>query len=203
METTIHLIRHGETDWNREKRYQGQKDIPLNNVGRLQAKKLVKRLQNENMQIDAIYSSNLIRAKETADIIAEYLNKPVHLQEKVKERYFGRLEGLKLEDFKAEFPHINMNNVDQYDFFHVEPFNVFKQRMVEGVIEVAKKHINETIVIVSHGAAINTFLFDISNGALGSGITKIVNASITTITFNHRFLSWDIKEINDISHIGA
>ena len=203
METIIYLIRHGETDWNREKRYQGQQDIPLNDLGRKQAFQLAKRLLNERYKIDAVYSSNLLRAKETAEIIAHHFDLKVQVHEGLKERHFGLLEGTKLEDFKAKYPDLTMRDIDQYEFFRAEPFQSFKERMYNAVLEVAQNHMNGKILLISHGAAIHSFLHEITDGEFSSNSTKIVNTGITTIQYDYSNQKWSIIEINNVAHIGA
>ncbi|OEF99187.1 hypothetical protein BHF71_09745 [Vulcanibacillus modesticaldus] len=201
METTIYMIRHGETDWNRERRYQGQQDIPLNKIGELQAKRLAKRIFDDGIRLNAIYSSDLIRAKATAQKIADQFGLNVHTHIGLRERNFGRLEGIKLDELKAKHPEVDMRNIEHIGAYGVEPYDVFKSRIYKAVLDLCKKHINEDIVIVSHGAAINAFLHEISGGSLGPGRTRIVNTGITTITFDLLKLTWNIKEINDQSHL--
>jgi len=96
--TTFGLIRHGMTDWNKTGRLQGQNDVALNEEGRWQAKALALRLAREK-KWDAIVSSDLSRAVETAEIIAEYTGLgPVRLESRLRERTHGRLDGTTLEE---------------------------------------------------------------------------------------------------------
>lgn len=201
METNIYLIRHGQTDWNKDRRFQGQKDIPLNDFGKSQAEKLAEHFYNESIKVDAIYSSDLIRAKETAEIIANRYTMNVLVHAGLRERDFGLLEGVRIDELKEKYPDFNIGNLEELESFDIEPLDIFKSRIFKSLVELSKNHINENIAVVSHGAAINTFLDDISNGILGSGKTRIVNTSFTTIAFIHNGSSWNVKEVNNISHI--
>src|SRR5690625_4056591 len=87
----IGLIRHGETDWNKAKRSQGHSDIPLNHAGKQQAHRVGERLTNETW--DLIYSSDLQRAQQTAEIIQQYTNLPHYIDPRLRERHGGKIEG--------------------------------------------------------------------------------------------------------------
>src|SRR5947199_3660663 len=93
---TLLLIRHGETDWNAEHRWQGHADVPLNARGREQAKALAEELAPEG--IDAIYASDLSRARDTAEIVGERLGVPVVLDPDLREIDVGSREGLTGEE---------------------------------------------------------------------------------------------------------
>ena len=97
--TTLLLARHGETDWNREGRWQGGSDTSLNERGREQARELAQQLDS----VDAIYSSDLARAAETAAIIAGTLGVEVRVDPRLRERSFGDWEGLNAEEIEQRF----------------------------------------------------------------------------------------------------
>src|SRR5213078_2372373 len=90
--TTLLLVRHGETDWNAAGRLQGHTDRPLSDYGREQARRLADELSSEG--VDAIYTSDLARARETAEIVAERLHLPVVLDPDLREKNWGTWEGL-------------------------------------------------------------------------------------------------------------
>ncbi|HWH04956.1 MAG TPA: histidine phosphatase family protein, partial [Gaiellaceae bacterium] len=100
--TTIVLARHGETDWNREQRFQGHADRPLNELGREQARELAERLRND--RIDAVYSSPLVRALETAETVAAALGLPVETREALREVDVGSWEGLSRDEIEERHP---------------------------------------------------------------------------------------------------
>lgn len=99
--TTLFIFRHGETDWNAEQRFQGHMDIPLNEKGRTQARQLISRLQMD--QIEAILSSDLSRAVETAQIVATHLNISVYQSSGLREAHLGLAQGLTVEEIQAKF----------------------------------------------------------------------------------------------------
>jgi 2,3-bisphosphoglycerate-dependent phosphoglycerate mutase len=105
MPTRIILARHGETDWNRERRWQGHSDRPLNDTGREQAETLAAQLADE--PIAAVYSSDLVRAHETARIVAERLGLDVVAVPGLRERRFGSWEGLHDVEVERRFPGIH------------------------------------------------------------------------------------------------
>ncbi len=201
METIVYLVRHGETDWNRERRFQGQKDIPLNQYGKRQANKLADYFVIKKFSIDSIYSSDLKRAVLTAEFIAMKLNHIVHVHYGLRERNFGDLEGKKIDDIKQHNPGINLANIDQYKDLNIEEYNAFKSRIYHTILNISENHIGDQVVIVCHGAAINAFLHEVSEGNMGSGKTKIDNTSITTVVYNHRKSQWKIENVNDLTHI--
>src|SRR6185437_6606991 len=97
--TTLLLVRHGETDWNAERRYQGHADVPLNDRGVEQARELAEQLAGE--RIDAIYSSDLSRAHATAEIVGERLGVPVVTDPDLREIDVGAVEGLTFEESRS------------------------------------------------------------------------------------------------------
>lgn len=94
------LVRHGESAWNKERRYQGQQDVPLSPLGRLQAERLRERLAGE--RIDTVYASDLVRAAETAETIAQGRCLTIQKCPELREAYFGEWEGLTFEDVAAK-----------------------------------------------------------------------------------------------------
>ena len=98
-EARICLIRHGETAWNAELRIQGHRDLPLNGSGLAQAEALAGRLAGQ--RFDALYSSDLLRARQTAQPLADVLGLPVRLEPELRERHFGCCEGKTREEILA------------------------------------------------------------------------------------------------------
>jgi probable phosphoglycerate mutase len=100
--TTILLARHGETDWNRERRWQGRADRPLNDTGRTQARQLAEVLASR--EIDAVYASDLLRARETAEIVADRLGLPVGLDPGLREVDVGDWAGRLASEIERDDP---------------------------------------------------------------------------------------------------
>ena len=102
MPTTLVLVRHGETDWNRERRYQGHADTPLNTAGRRQARELATILRSDGLS--AVYTSPLRRASETATIVAAELGLEARELEALREIDVGDWQGLTVDEVRAQFP---------------------------------------------------------------------------------------------------
>ncbi|UQN05788.1 histidine phosphatase family protein [Deinococcus sp. QL22] len=102
--TEFWVVRHGESTWNADGRYQGQTDVPLSHIGILQAASLAERLTG--LHFDAVYTSDLVRASQTADAVAERLlgNPPVQADPGLREIDVGELSGLVIADIRARFP---------------------------------------------------------------------------------------------------
>lgn len=102
--TTVYLIRHGETDWNMQGRWQGHVDVPLNEIGYRQARLLANRLARDGVRFEAIYSSDLARAYQTAWEIGTVLKVPVQLLPALREIDTGRWSGLTTDEVRTQFP---------------------------------------------------------------------------------------------------
>ncbi|HTL11109.1 MAG TPA: histidine phosphatase family protein [Bdellovibrionota bacterium] len=97
----IFVFRHGETDWNREGRFQGHTDVPLNEVGRAQARSLIRALEGRGLE--AVLASDLSRATETGQIVADALGIPLHTHSGLREAHLGDAQGLTFEQIEARF----------------------------------------------------------------------------------------------------
>lgn len=168
--TRIIFVRHGETDWNVARRYQGQTDIPLNDKGIYQAQLAAKRLAGE--PIAAVYASDLQRAVYTAEVIAKEHQLTVTPMAEFREISFGEWEG-------SCFASLDTGAREQIDKIFTDPANIevpggenFQQvqaRAVRGIEQLIAKHPDETVLVVSHGAAIRTILCH----ALGMSLANV------------------------------
>ncbi|WP_438449285.1 histidine phosphatase family protein [Gorillibacterium sp. sgz5001074] len=150
--TTIGLIRHGITDWNQEGRMQGRNDIPLNDEGRRQAELLGRRMAGETW--DAVYSSDLSRAKETAEIIVKHMGTTLNgLDSRLAERGFGQLEGTTEQDRLKRWGEA-WRTLD----LGAENKGEVVKRTLAFLDELHQKHPEQRILIVSHGAVIGSLL---------------------------------------------
>lgn len=203
----IFLIRHGETLWNKETRYQGQLDIPLSKEGEQQAWKLANVFREE--KIEAIYSSDLTRAINTAKIINKFHNKKVAITPLLRELCFGKWEGKTYEELMKE-------EKDEYTKWLDNPFclqppggeslSELINRVDYILSEMARSHKgNKNILVVTHGGPIKAVI----SAILGINTEaffkiKIGNASITEIVVEE---DGDIKKnafivkINDTCHL--
>lgn len=187
----IYLVRHGETDWNLAGRLQGSTDIPLNDQGKQSALKTAQYFKANDIAIRCIVTSPLTRARQTAQIIADVLAIPVIEQQALTERCFGEAEGLTAEERVLKFP-------DQ-DIPGLEDIQVVRQRVWNVLQTLATTNADESIIIVSHGGVINAILSILSNGEIGTGITKLKNACLNHITYSNN--EWTIHSHNNILHL--
>ncbi|MDQ3940925.1 MAG: histidine phosphatase family protein [Actinomycetota bacterium] len=150
--TTVFLVRHGATDWNIEKRAQGTADIPLNETGRLQALHSAKELAD--FDFDAVYSSDLERAYDTAVVIAEQHGLEVTTDPAFREINQGDWTGLPVDEIRRRWP--DMWGPARH--YHARPGGESPQqvrtRALEGLKRVVQAHPDGAIVIVSHGGTI-------------------------------------------------
>jgi broad specificity phosphatase PhoE len=142
--TTILLARHGETDWNAERRVQGHTDRPLNEAGIAQARSLADELAGE--RIDAVYASDLARALDTARAVAEPRGLPVVPVHDLRERSFGTWEGLLDEEILDRFP--EAHNGPWGDDETPEELD---ERVVDALTDIAARHPEGQVLVVSHG----------------------------------------------------
>ena len=155
----VFFARHGETDWNAAGRWQGQTDVPLNDVGRAQAKALGERLRAEGIR--AIASSDLSRARETAEIVARELGLgPVTLEHAFRERAYGIFEGLTREECMTRYPEewkpLRGRSLARR-LPGVEPLESVAGRMLLGLRRAAER-MEHPALIVSHGRAIRSLV---------------------------------------------
>jgi alpha-ribazole phosphatase len=151
--TTILLARHGETDWNRDGRWQGHSNTSLNARGREQARELADEL---NEEIDVVYSSDLARARETAEIVAGRLGLDVRLDPRLRERGFGSWEGLtrsEIEERDAEAL-TRWRDGNGHGADDAEPYDAFAERMRGFLEDVLARHPGERVLVIAHGGSI-------------------------------------------------
>ncbi|WP_033170487.1 histidine phosphatase family protein [Selenomonas sp. ND2010] len=153
------FVRHGQTEWNVSGRYQGQSDVALSAAGVDQAEKLAANFPVAH--IDAIYSSDLIRARVTAETVAKRFALEVNLEPAFRELSFGDWEGLTYEQIVASWPDAMKNFLAHPDILnipHGESFPEVQQRAMSRLQELIQKHEGQTIMIAAHGAVLRTML---------------------------------------------
>jgi broad specificity phosphatase PhoE len=150
--TTLLLVRHGETEWNRTGRWQGHSDTPLNERGREQARDLARQLDGVN----ALYSSDLARARQTAEIVAAALDVDVRLDRRLRERRFGAWEGLTAVEIERDFAeaHRRWEAGEGFGADDAEPFDAFAARVTSFLDDVLRRHPGETVLVIGHGGSI-------------------------------------------------
>ena len=158
--TTILLVRHGETDWNRDARIQGQADPPLNERGREQARALARRLRRE--RLDAVYASDLERARETAEILAARLGMPVVVDPAFRELAFGSWEGHTVADVQARWPERAARWLETGEpaWEDGETHEELRRRVRAAVARLAATHAGGQVLLVAHGGPIRALLME-------------------------------------------
>jgi probable phosphoglycerate mutase len=151
--TTVLLARHGETDWNAERRWQGHADQPLNENGRAQARALGEALTGRG--IDHIYASDLSRAYETATIAAERLGLPVETDVELREVDVGDWAGRRMAEIEQSDPDAYARWRDGGKGWKGgESYEEMGARVIAALIRLAAKHPGETLLVVTHGGSI-------------------------------------------------
>jgi len=153
--TQFLLVRHGETDWNRDRRFQGHADPPLNETGREQARTLAAELARE--QLDAVYTSDLARANETAEIIARRLSVPIVVDAELREIDVGEWQGLTWPEIEERFPDGVRNWHERgHGWERGETYDALGERVVRALRRIGAKHPAGRILIVGHGGTVRS-----------------------------------------------
>ncbi|APC40473.1 histidine phosphatase family protein [Clostridium estertheticum] len=202
MNTTITLVRHGETNWNVLGKFQGCKDIILSNEGILQAQYLNERFQNK---FDYIYTSPLKRAHETAEIISKGSDIIPMIEPGIKEIDFGEWEGLTIKEVETNYP-------KELVLWRSDELNgpmcggeislkIASMRAKKAILKIATKHPGKKIIIVAHGGIIKAGLLGIFDLKM-TMYHKIIlgNTSVCKIIFDNE-LNPKIITLNDTSHL--
>ena len=205
--TDILLIRHGETAWNRLRRMQGHIDIGLNDEGQRQARSLARALQSEPPA--AIYASDLQRARNTAQAVADIHRLPVHIDSALRERCYGAFEGLMYDEISLQHPEafaLWQSRDPQARFpageREAETLEEFHQRSVDVVTRIAQQHPDQRIVIVTHGGVLDCLY----RAAHDLSITSprdfaILNAAINRLQWDGR--QFRVQQWADATHLEA
>lgn len=153
--TTIYLMRHGETSWNIMGKCQGRIDNPLNEKGKAQAKEKALQLKEQNFHVDAILSSSLYRAYQTAEILASILgySRPIEKKDAFVEREFGALEGQDVNFVRKTLREHLEDQIEGYE--HDENL---VQRVKKGLVELGKEYDQKQVLVVAHSHAIKGLL---------------------------------------------
>lgn len=201
----IYFVRHGQTIWNVEKRFQGLSDSPLTELGITQAKLLGEKLKN--IKFDKFYSTSLKRAYNTANYIKGNRKQKVEIFDDFVEISMGDMEGIKQEDFKKLYPEQVKNfffNQLEYDpsSFGGESFLEVRERVIRGLnkfIELNKNY--ERVLVVSHGATLKTLLHYISGKDISTLSDEVIpkNTSYTIVKYENG--KFEIIDFSNTSHL--
>lgn len=201
---SFYLIRHGQTEWNLTGKYQGATDVPLSELGEKQAEFAAKWF--DSIPLDGIFASPLVRAKVTAQKLADRKHMALRICPQFREISFGKWEGLTYEEIEARWPGAVEQMYNAPDTLHIEGGETFGQveaRTMQGIHDIIREGDNKTYAIVSHGAAIRTILC----GMLGLPIHMSwhfcqSNANISRIDYYGEGQSW-LYLLNSQEHLKA
>ena len=201
----IYFVRHGQTIWNVEKRFQGLSDSPLTELGITQAKLLGEKLKD--IKFDKFYSTSLKRAYDTANYIKGNRKQKVEIFDDFVEISMGDMEGIKQEDFKKLYPEQVKNfffNQLEYNpsSFGGESFLEVRERVIRGLnkfIELNKNY--ERVLVVSHGATLKTLLHYISGKDISTLSDEAIpkNTSYTIVKYENG--KFEITDFSNTSHL--
>jgi 2,3-bisphosphoglycerate-dependent phosphoglycerate mutase len=177
--TTLHLVRHGETEWNAQGRVQGQTDVPLSTQGRKQARELAERLAHSG--IGAIWSSDLQRALDTAQPLAERLGLELHVTEALRERNFGDDEGKHDDEVWPRHPDSYWRDPDTAHPNGESRRDVWN-RVAAFLDALLEDPPADEIALVSHGGPIRLGVAYLQHEEIASIEWRaIANVSVTTV----------------------
>jgi 2,3-bisphosphoglycerate-dependent phosphoglycerate mutase len=204
MDTTIIAVRHGETEWNKAGKQQGHLNSNLTELGIRQAQAIADGMQK--LSIDKFYCSDLGRAVQTAKIISQNIGKEFIPDTKLREQNLGILQGLTRNDFKLQFPkeysQFISNNPD-YRIPEGESIRERFSRCINYIEEISKIHRGKSILIVTHGGALTSFI----QKALSIPLTQkrtfsLLNGSINIFSISET-MEWRLEVWGDINHMHA
>lgn len=200
--TRLILVRHGETEWNKNLRYQGHRDIPLNDTGREQARKVARRLAAE--KIDAAYASDLSRALETAQTIAACHKLEVQVIPELRETNFGLWEGLTYKEIDNQFHEVMGKWIDNpWETRIPEGESLYEvaERCQIGISKILKDNPHKNVLVVAHGGIIRIAVATVLGMAMNDYWKfRQDNASLNIIDFydNGRAI---LSLLNDTCHL--
>ncbi|MDY6770115.1 MAG: histidine phosphatase family protein [Candidatus Nanohaloarchaea archaeon] len=197
--TRILLARHGETDHNRDEILQGHTDVDLNEAGREQARRLAEHLAEED--VAAVYTSDLARARKTAEIVGvEHGLEPESLQA-LRERTYGELEGEPRDTRRDHIDH--PDELDELKPDGGEDVDDVRGRVRPVINDIRREHGGDTVVLVGHGW-VNRAILTAALGA-DSGRAHAIrqsNACVNELEYED-YRGWRINRVNDTSHLDA
>lgn len=193
------IVRHGETDYNAQRILQGYSPVPLSTRGRQQAALVAERLPS--LQPRILYSSDIQRAQETAEIISHKLALPIQPCTGLREWHVGTWQHKSADEFETHLEAIG-GHVVTYVPEGGESQLQAQERMVAQMQSLAAQHAGETVLCVSHGKAIDLF----TRHVLGLDVMRtpaysIINTSVNI--FSHQNGGWELITLNDVYHLEA
>jgi broad specificity phosphatase PhoE len=199
--TTVFLVRHGRTGWNKEQVFRGHKDVPLDEVGREEARLVGKRLKGEG--IKAVFSSPLSRARETAEAVARSHNVEVQIVEGLIDLHFGEWEGQSLKEVQKQYPDLYaqwQGAPHQVIFPGGEGLAAVRSRAIKAVEKIVERHPQEAVALVSHRVVLKVLICALL-GLDNSHFWNIAQDTTAINCFKHRNGTWIVNFLNDTCHL--
>ncbi len=199
-ETEIILIRHGETEWNSQKRMQGHSNSDLSSVGQAQIQALGQWMKN--VPFDLIYSSDSLRAKQTAEAITQFSGHELQFDQRLREKNLGVFEGLTSEEARERHPEVFRlfkTAGSKYVIDEGESTQQLQDRALEIVNEIRIKHPEERVLLVTHGG----FIRVVMKHSLGLSLETptrflIRNTGVFRLVWEDK---WIVSQMGGVSHL--
>jgi broad specificity phosphatase PhoE len=210
VETVIYLVRHGLTEWNREKRFQGHLDVPLSAEGREQALQVAAWLALQPVRFTALYSSDLARAAQTAVTIGDRLGLHPNFSPELREIFCGRWQGLSVQDIESQYPGQLAEWHEQVDRFTLpggECVLDVQKRTFAFYRRILRRHRGEAVIIVSHGVALAALQSAIHGWDIidtwRTGRARLGNTGVTAFAVEHPTGKIHLLLSNSSTHLPA
>lgn len=195
----IHLVRHGESEWNALGRLQGQMDIGLSEEGRKQAAALGAYFEREGISFDYVFSSDLDRAFQTVKLATAWMPvESITASRLLRERFYGELQGQLLAEILESVPNY-AENFGLPMTHGMESLEEMQERMVKVLTAISSETKGAPALVITHGGAVNALIHKLTDGEAGTGHGKIDNTSITRIAWDGKKLS--VISVNEIPHL--
>jgi broad specificity phosphatase PhoE len=206
--TLVYLVRHGVTEWNVQRRFQGQMEVPLSGEGFVQAAAVASWLAGQPVRFSAIYTSDLLRAMQTAQEIGARLRIQPEPVAALREIHCGEWQGLSVEAVEEHYPGSLdewRNHVDSFTLPGGESIPEVQQRTFDFYRRAVKQHEGEAIIFVSHGAALSALQTSAYGWDLretwGLGKTRLGNTGVTVLSVDSLSGRANLLVHNSIVHL--
>jgi len=196
--TTVLLCRHGETDWNLDRKFQGTVDIPLNELGRKQAILISQALEHKN--VSAVWTSPLKRAQQTGEVVASAIGIPLQVDDRLRERNLGVMQGRNPTELREQFPAVIDAWVKQIPLppeATAEADHEVVSRIESAMYDLASAYPGKTVALILHGASVRCLL---KRAVGGARIKTPKNVSLTTLAVGPG-REWHLVKVADVSHM--
>lgn len=201
MSTRLCVVRHGETAWNAEHRVQGQLDVPLNGTGLAQAGAIARALASE--KFDAIYSSDLSRARQTAEPVSRLWGLPIKLEPDLRERHYGIFQKYTYAEVKVRFPEDYARFLARdpdFNFRSGESLREFSDRSVKIISRIENQNRGKNIAVFTHGGVLDEIYRHIRGIPAGAPRDfSIPNCGINRLV--HDGNTWSLESWADVAHL--